>query len=52
MGFVDLIGDMEVHHGRVLRELEGKERALKGAISDEYVGNVKIGLRDWVEGAG
>lgn len=50
-GFADLTRDMEVHYGRVLTELEGRERELKGEISDEYVGNMKVGLRNWVESA-
>ena len=51
MGFLDLTRDMEVHYGRVLRELERKGRELRGEISDEYVGNMEVGLRNWVEGA-
>ncbi|KAF6228468.1 hypothetical protein HO133_008198 [Letharia lupina] len=51
VGFVDLTRDMEVHYGRVLREMESRERELKGDISDDYVGNMKVGLRNWVEGA-
>lgn len=51
LGFVDLTRDMEVHYGRVLKELEARGRELKGEISDEYVGNMKIGLGNWVEGA-
>lgn len=51
VGFQDLTRDMEVHYGRVLRELEGRERELRGEISDQYVGKMKGGLRDWVEGA-
>ena len=39
-GFVDLTGDMEVRYVRILGELEGRERELRG------VGNVKIGLRN------
>ena len=50
VGFVDLTGDMEVHYSSVLRELEGRTSGLKGEISDEFVGNMKIGLRNWVEG--
>ncbi len=50
VGFVDLSRDMEVHYGRVLRELEDREWELKGEISDEYVGNMKVGLKNWVEG--
>lgn len=50
-GFVDLTQHMEVQYGRVLRELEDRERELKGEISDEYVGNMKVGLKNWVEGA-
>ena len=51
VGFVDLTGDMEVHYGRVLKELKGREMELKGEVSDKYVGNMKVGLRNWVEGA-
>ncbi len=50
VGFVDSSRDMEVHYGRVLRELEDREWELKGEISDEYVGNMKVGLKNWVEG--
>lgn len=51
MGFENLTRDMEVHYGRVWRELEDRERDLKGEILDEYVGNMKVGLKNWVEGA-
>ena len=51
VGFVDLTRDMEVHYVRVLREMESRERELKGQISDEYTGNMEVGLRNWVEGA-
>ncbi|CAF9933670.1 hypothetical protein IMSHALPRED_009443 [Imshaugia aleurites] len=51
VGFVDLTRDMEVHYGMILRELECRERELKTQISDEYLANMKVGLRKWVEGA-
>ena len=51
MGFLNLTQHMEVHYDRVLKELEDRERELKGEISDEYVGNMKVGLKKWVEGA-
>lgn len=52
VGFVDLTLDMEVHYGRVLRELQSREGELTGdGVSEEYVGNMKVGLRNWVEGA-
>ena len=51
VGFVGLNPDMEVHYRGVLRELEARKWELKGEISDEYVGSMMVGLRNWVEGA-
>lgn len=51
VGFVDRTWDMEVLYGRVWEELEVRGWELRGEISDEYVVHMKVGLRDWVEGA-
>lgn len=41
---------MVTHYSRVLKELEAREGELKEKISSEYLENMKIGLRHWVEG--
>lgn len=51
VGFVDRTWDVEVHYGRVLMELEPRGWELEGEISDEFVVHMKVGLRNWVEGA-
>ncbi|WP_047864386.1 SAM-dependent methyltransferase [Rubrobacter aplysinae] len=38
------------HYGRVLRETEEREEELAGAVSREYIDNMKRGLGHWVEG--
>jgi SAM-dependent methyltransferase len=50
VGFEDLSGHLTVHYARVLEELERREEDLRGAISDEYVANMKEGLGHWIEG--
>ncbi len=48
--FIDHSDQLPNHYGRVLAELEGNEDRLKGKVSEEYINNMKKGLRHWVEG--
>ena len=50
VGFEDHTEQLVTHYGRVLQELESRERELKGKISDVYVKNMKVGLSHWIEG--
>ena len=50
LGFEERTQELVNHYGSVLRELEAREEELKGKMSDEYVKNMKIGLKHWVEG--
>ncbi|MHC1560715.1 glycine/sarcosine N-methyltransferase [Actinomycetospora sp. C-140] len=48
--FEDHTQQLTTHYGRVLAELEAAEPKFKGTISDEYVSNMKTGLKNWVNG--
>ena len=48
--FEDHTDQLTTHYGRVLAELEAAEPKFKGAISDEYISNMKTGLQNWVNG--
>lgn len=37
------------HYGRVLEELESREEEMKDLVSDQYVSNMKTGLKNWVK---
>ncbi|HKJ71567.1 MAG TPA: methyltransferase domain-containing protein [Gammaproteobacteria bacterium] len=50
LGFEEHADQLPRHYGRVLQELEGREGELRGKVSDEYIENMKQGLRHWVEG--
>ena len=50
--FDDHTGQLTTHYGRVLEELERAEPEFSGKISDEYISNMKTGLRNWVNGGG
>ena len=48
--FEDHTDQLTTHYGRVLSELEAAEPKFEGAISDEYISNMKTGLKNWVNG--
>jgi len=50
LGFADYTPHLPLHYGRVLEELQGREEELRGKVSDEYIENMKTGLRHWVDG--
>ncbi|HKL77453.1 MAG TPA: methyltransferase domain-containing protein [Gammaproteobacteria bacterium] len=50
LGYTDTTPHLPRHYGRVLEELESREEELRGKVSDEYIENMKKGLRHWVEG--
>ena len=37
------------HYGRVLNELESREKELSDLVSDQYISNMKTGLKNWVK---
>jgi sarcosine/dimethylglycine N-methyltransferase len=49
-GFEDLSQHLTKSYSRILQELEKREGELKGQVSQEYIDNMKKGLRHWVEG--
>ncbi len=48
--FEDRTEQMIRHYSRVLEELDFREEQLKGKVSCDYVKNMKVGLRHWIEG--
>src|SRR3954470_23281042 len=48
--FDDHTDQLTTHYGRVLVELEAAEPRFRGTISDEYISNMKTGLKNWVNG--
>jgi sarcosine/dimethylglycine N-methyltransferase len=48
--FEDHTDQLTTHYGRVLEELEKAEKAFAGKISEEYISNMKTGLKNWVNG--
>lgn len=49
--FDDHTHQLTTHYGRVLAELEKAEPQFRGTvISEEYIDNMKTGLRNWVNG--
>ncbi len=48
--YVDLDPHLPMHYQRVLEETERNEARIKGEISEEYIENMKKGLRYWIEG--
>jgi sarcosine/dimethylglycine N-methyltransferase len=49
LGIEDLSLFLPTHYGRVLGELESREAELTGKVSEEYIANMKKGLRHWVD---
>lgn len=50
MGFEPLDDHLTTHYARVLDEMERREEELETVVSREYIGNMKKGLRHWVDG--
>jgi len=48
--YVDLDKHLPAHYQRVLDETEKRESEISETISEEYIANMKKGLRHWVEG--
>ncbi len=48
--YVDLDPHLPRHYRRVLEETERNQDRLKGEISEQYIENMKKGLRHWVDG--
>ena len=50
MGFEEHTEQLVASYSRVLKELEGQEKQLKGKISNQYIRNMKVGLDHWIKG--
>ena len=50
VGFEELAPHLTKSYARILEELEKREHEVKGKISQEYIDNMKTGLRHWVDG--
>ena len=50
IGFEALTPHLTKSYARILKELEKREGEVKGKISQEYIDNMKKGLRHWVDG--
>lgn len=50
MNFEELAEHLVTHYSRVLEETEKKEGELDGYVSQEYIENMKKGLKHWIEG--
>ncbi|WP_051498956.1 class I SAM-dependent methyltransferase [Nocardia sp. BMG51109] len=48
--FEDHTPQLPTHYGRVLEETERRTAEIAGAVSDEYLGRMKVGLQHWVDG--
>jgi sarcosine/dimethylglycine N-methyltransferase len=48
--YVDLDPHLPRHYQRVLEETERNEAQVKGDISEQYIANMKKGLRYWIDG--
>ncbi|MDP0499516.1 MAG: methyltransferase domain-containing protein [Verrucomicrobiota bacterium JB022] len=44
----DATDKLVMHYTRVLQELERREAELKGAVSDDYIDRMKVGLNHWI----
>jgi sarcosine/dimethylglycine N-methyltransferase len=49
-GFKEMTDQLVNHYSRVLAETERREADLDGLVSNEYIENMKRGLRHWIEG--
>ncbi|MFP4382765.1 MAG: SAM-dependent methyltransferase [Spirochaetia bacterium] len=50
LSFEEHTDQLTLHYSRVLAETEWQEEEIRAAVSDEYIENMKKGLRHWVEG--
>ncbi len=50
LGFEELTPHLTKSYGRILEELEKREKDIAGKVSREYIENMKTGLRHWVDG--
>lgn len=50
LGFEPLTQQLIMHYSRVLQETERRAEQLKGKIDDQYLENMKAGLKRWVDG--
>ena len=50
ISFVDLTHELVTHYTRVLEETEAQESELEKVVSQEYITNMKKGLRHWIDG--
>ena len=48
--FEEMADQLALHYYRVLQETEKSEPKLDGYVSQEYIDNMKKGLRNWVKG--
>ncbi len=48
--FEELSQHLAIHYGKVLEETEKNEEDLKNYVSEEYIQNMKTGLKNWVKG--
>ncbi len=50
MGFDPLDEHLTLHYARVLEEMEAREAELRKVVSQNYIDNMKKGLRYWIDG--
>ncbi len=50
MGFEPLDEHLTLHYARVLDEMEAREAELRKVVSQNYIDNMKKGLRYWIDG--
>ena len=50
MGYEPLDPHLAEHYSRVLAEMERRETELQSVVSQEYIQNMKTGLRHWIDG--
>ena len=50
MGFEPLDQHLTLHYARVLEEMEAREAELRKVVSQNYINNMKKGLRYWIDG--
>jgi len=50
LGFDDHTKQLVTHYTRILEETESREDELRDTVSQEYIDNMKKGLRHWMDG--
>ncbi|ADE36052.1 SAM-dependent methyltransferase [Methanohalophilus mahii] len=48
--FEEHASQLPIHYGRVLKETENQEDNLSGVVSQDYINNMKQGLKHWIDG--